>query len=390
MSSIGPDGMPPSGIIGPTGDITPEALQKLITDFSTLSKSDQEKFIAMFMAQFPQLQLPQINLNNVDNTIALAESKAVLDLAESWLKSLDEIARRKKEDETSPIYQMWLQSIEPSYRIIQLEKDNLQATLTTGVMNHMRERIQEDPYDPSAVSFMVSAVVVSTGLLGDIANVMNNTSTNQVGNNAIVNDSSFFMEQFPINYQDIAALSVNFFAVPTYYMAKGQVEALGNADKPQNDLLTAQKFASDIIDKVNKNEVGQLLNALVTTKTEGGQKISKQEYSSLVAKAKIVMLAMALGSIYAAQTKWITGSEFQKLLDPGTKLEKDFQLQDQVKQIVTMMNQQLGELSAEDKAGMLTALNNYFNGNPNMKSMLAASKSPAVLPQMITGQAIRS
>ncbi len=151
-------------------------------------------------------------------------------------------------------------------------------------------------------------------------------------------------------------------------------ETVGKAVKgePTRDLDYAKKYAENMRELVRNPVFTNYLSALITANVAKGAPVPKDRMDHLLAFLKVILLSLAMASVYKAETGgYMSSKEFQDMLNKGIEFpEGDIRFE-----LADMIQEQLKLLSDPEKAKLLTAINSFFNSNPSVKLLTNPSKA---------------
>lgn len=399
-----------AGPIGPLGPIPGFDVEKGLLDpllLSTLSPSQQEALMVMYLMNMPILPPPVggegINSETIGTIVAAGFAKIGSEMWDKYLDYLAEEKQRIADYLKSPQYRDFLELRSPDYlakversspletmRAIretaeykgwygeltvseqQLEDKRFQALgLWTDKIDGLTNYINDaKKTNPESIPFMAASFVISTAFIGDYMNIVDVASTKMVGVNPIQDAVGTSLANIlPKDFQEQVNLTINLFVTGLiYHTMAEEVAKFGKpGDKPK-DLEYAKDFARSVINKVSGNEINSMLMALLVGKMEKGEPLTKDRIDQFAAVSKAMMIAIALALLYKVQTKWITGQEFHAMLtgffkEPAT---------DEEKALVNLFKGLKGTAGMSDKDwnGLIGAMVSFFDKNPSVDLLL--------------------
>lgn len=398
-SNLGPTGTyGPTGPVGPEGDQGTDILNPLL--MSTLSPSQQEQLMVLYLMNFPILVQPNMdNTNNQTNYTtdisaigAIVASRFEEIGSDLWDKYLDYLAEQKErireelespryrawvEDHKTPEmkneirssteYNEWLNSLPAGERedeLLRNQASDLWVQYIDGTSNYI-SNVRDT--NPQAASFMVASFVITSAFIGDYMNIVDVASTDMVAVNPI-QDAVNNVSIIPPNFQDSMNLTINLFVVGALYSSGVElVPKIKGGDSKELDFEAAKAYASEVADKVEGNEINYFLMALLVNSTEEGAPITNERLNQLAAIVKVMMIAVALALLYKVEAGWLKGEDFRALvqgeLEPRS--EEEARLVGLLREL-----QDSGVLSEETWDNLMEGLTSFFDSNPKVEDML--------------------
>lgn len=239
-------------------------------------------------------------------------------------------------------------------------------------------------------SVTVSSLVIGAPIISDYLRTADDPSTLMVATK-VVQDGISSMPQpiaqsIPPDLGVFGALLVN--GLINKATITSSVDSISQGEKPV-DRKTAENYANRIIALVSGNGIENYINALVTHNMEQTDATSPEKVLEWTAAFKVILLSSALALVYKSETKHITDTEFEGMVnfagrrDPVTNEPSPVikSAEGSLEQeMVDLIAEQLGRIRPMLKKAMIAALYDYIATNPSMGSLMS--------PQVALSQAI--
>jgi hypothetical protein len=397
-SNLGPTG--PYGVVGPTG---PEGAQgaNVLDPFlmSTLSPSQQEALMVLYLMNSPILVQPNTDINNqASYTIDVSAIGAMVatkfeeigsDIWDKYLNYLTDQKERIREELASPRYRAWVEdhktpemkneirsaveynewinSLPAGQReeeILRNQASNLWSHYIEGVSNYI-SNVHDT--NPEAAAFMVASFVITSAYIGDYMNIVDVASTKMVAVNPIQDAANSVLPIIPPNFQESVVLTINLFVIGAMYSSTAELlPKIKGGDQKELDFTAAKAYAAEVCDKVENNEINYFLMALLVNSSEEGAPITNERLNQLAAMVKMIMLSVALAILYKVEAGWLKGEDFRALIQGELQPRSDEEAR-----LVSMFGQLQGSGAlGEAWDNLLEALINFFESNPSVEDML--------------------
>ncbi len=343
------------------GFVPTVTLKKMLLT-STLSPSQQQEILSLYLAPVPTLEPPRWNVPEIVEGIMVNPK-----IWENYLTFLHEQGQKMEREITSPDHLARVQATSPlsTKRVIDDSKVLISA---------MRDYVDNHKGDADAAPFMAVALVIAAGFIGAYMSVVDVASTSMMTVKPIIDAAAVTMQVLPSQFVDPSLMVINLFATATLYTATlgmvGQSQSTG--DKPKN-IDFARNYADEIMTKVKGNEINRFMYALLVHTLENGQPISNQRADQIVTYSKLMMLSVALTLFYKVETGGLTGEEFAGILKNNPYKEGTPE-----HELIVRINGFLGQIgtfaSKEESARVLEFIVGYADSNHSIDDMLKPEK----------------
>ncbi len=399
-------GAGPIGSLGPIAGIEKKGVLDPLL-LSTLSHSQQEALMVLYLMNMPVLPPPGgaqgMNTETIGTIVAAGFAKIGSDMWDKYLDYLAEEKQRIADYLKSPQYMVFIERQSSNY-IAKAERssplETMQAIRETaeykgwyGELTVSEQQLEDKRFhslglwsdkidgltnyiddakktNPGSIPFMAASFVISAAFIGDYTNIVDVASTKMVGANPIQDAVGTSLANIlPQDFQEQINLTINLFVTGMiYHTMAEEVAKFGNSGNKPKDLQFAKDFAKSVIEKVGSNEVNSMLMALLVSKMEKGEPLTKSRINQFTAITKAMMIAIALALLYKVQTKWITGQEFQSMLNGEFKEPAT----DEEKVLVNLFKglKATGEMSDEGWTGLIGSMFSFFDKNPSVDKLL--------------------
>lgn len=385
------------------------AQKKGSTTKDTIAKSEVEAAMLylMYQAGVPLLPPPAINASlhlgshgidydTIASMVNSAQDEICISMLNQWNKSLQEESERRREELNSPRYLAWqemnsasyianvetqaslkgkatdfhsfLNSLTPVDRLEEIQS-NQNYTLRVGLANGLENYQQSvNSGDAGDVPFVAACFVIGASFIGDFTPILNTVSTGQLVINpqiTFVKDTiSQFQMMIPSDCRaELGLIGALFMTGAINYAETANVVSAAKGAK-HDDKTLAKNYAEKIIELARSNVLDGFIGGMLVDKMEGSEKMSSERKSQLISIFKIIVLATAIGALYTADTKWITGKEFADLLKGDLKVDPDSQLSI----LAQLINLELSKLPDDESLQMKAALFAYMDTHPSYKN----------------------
>ena len=353
--------------------------------WNTLSRSEQKDVIeaikALNMSMFlniPILIPPSssdgdfrnITIEGIVSSVRTKFAEIGAKMWDDYLKNLQIISQQIADRVKSPEYQEKLEETNPLSIKNVINSDRLIAGVTDYINNHKNDKDALPFMAVASFSVMAISLLAGQGIVPGTAAVVDVVSSPMVHTKPIVDSAQISQAVLPPNLADASAMVINLF-LPSMMFASalGAAPAEGKSDK-QLDLEFARKYASNILAKVNSNEINQFLSAMIVHQFEEGEPISREQLAQTTNITKLVMLAVAFALFYKVETKWLTGQEFADFIKNNPYKQGDVEYS-----LIETIKKYLGLISAGDRAAVLEGIMAYCDRNPALEELLNPEKA---------------
>lgn len=384
----------------------------------TLTVSQQEQLMALYLAYSPMLQPPSDYSTNPSLSVASASGSLAMSaelrlqqigqqVLDSWSASLQKQAEELRQYLNSDAYRVWQERNSPSEQKNQAEinpsaaskNETIEARnsaiprydssiLSENLANYSSLITKKDPDAVGALPFAMTSLIipltVSSGLLDTV-------STRQVAVNPSV-DTAFvnnLVAGLPLGQQsDMRAelgLIGALFCVGAlnYAEAQNTTEAI-RGNKPHNNKQLAENYAAKILTTISDPNFDKFLAGMFSGKIDSaGNRLSPTQLNERIAIFKMVLLATAIMALYAADAKHITKEDFNGMLN-GTTTPNPGKETDLIKAFNQIKNS--GQISASMYALLMQGLQDYADTNPDFKSFFKVDDAFTAISNRIAVQ----
>lgn len=153
-----------------------------------------------------------------------------------------------------------------------------------------------------------------------------------------------------------------------------------NGDKPARDIDFAKNYALQALNTIQTPAFNMAIQAMLIASPEKSAQTgsSNAHLETLMAKAKLVILSLALGLLAKLEVGshkdegWINELEFKGLINGETDITKNdiFETAGIKKHLITQINVLLAELAPAEKDDVMYRLSSYMSSNPAIEEML--------------------
>ena len=319
-----------------------------------LSKADQDLIIQYLLSsQFPVLTPPQAAYSSNNHQTANIEGAGALKMDQA------------RHDIVTAMLDSWLESIqktaEQNKRIA--EKKVIEK-LDLAYQEFKRQGARES--DGNFPLFVVGLIIVGTGIHQSI---LPDPTLGTVQMNPVV--SMYNHVAIPVMGDMRAELGLigAMFSAGIKYFTVAQAAAEGSSEKLKDGAF-AKGYAENIIGLISSNSFNQYLMAIVVRSIPKGQTLDPKRSSELVAMVKIILLSSALAMLYQVETGKMKGAEFAGMLS-GTIVFPEADIRSR---LIDLIRSHLKLMNPKDREKTLTALLEYFDGDPSIDSLADPSK----------------
>jgi hypothetical protein len=298
--------------------------------------------------------------NSVENVLAAAELKQqeiVINMLTAWNKSVQEDAKRAKENmkeyakkmeeiqsarhdkeikaergsgaqSTAVEHERWLKALTPE------ERTQFEALSST--YNGLQNRYNFDNAVSSQVNATVSSVSSSSGggvvsgaayqtaMVGFIAMQLGSSSPLEGVTGASDSIMQTFQKAVPTYSVDLGTIvsannliTINLAVTQTLKAAAQE----GGADEKKLESKFASQYAQEVIQSINGDEFPNFVLSIMAHSMDRGEPLNAKQRDDLISQAKVVWLSAAMALLYKLSTSYkgegggITGEEFMAMLE---------------------------------------------------------------------------
>lgn len=382
------------GQVGGVGPVIPSGTEEqgaLLNPLleSTLSPSEQEALMVLYMMNMPLLETPQEIPENYNIDIGAIEAMVASKFAEigsnmwdKYIEYLEEQQKRIEEYKRSPEYK---QQVEEDLTKVERAME-LWSNMIDGVSNYIRDSREESP---DAIPFMVASFVITSTFIGE-AGIVDVSDKGMIPMNPIQSNASPVLDLIPPDVHELFNLTVNLFAMGLINFAN--VEAIAKAqqaDKQPSPKEVVLAFAKEVLGKVKSNEINAFLMSILVSKLDPTDPASKDKLNEIVAIAKAIMIAMGIAALYKVETGWLTPEELSDILNGNMRFGEDpnadprflESYQSLCKELQKLQDSGVLQAAAWDK--LVQALSQYVASKPSVDDMLKPMKSYTAVTQYL-------
>ncbi len=289
-----------------------------------------------------------------------------MEILDSWSASIKKVDEEAKQAEKSPANRAKIE-VERSRRLGLVESVKSYA-----------DQLKLDKND-SMLGSVTSALVITGAFIGAAAGaVVDVASTTLVGVTPQINFAVDFTTR------GLSAIGDDFraqlgligaWAMGTLINNSTLETVAGKGDKPINEKMLAEKYASKILKLLNSDQLNNFIMAMLINKTEKGQPLSENRKIQLSSALKTILLASALAAIYKSLTGRITAQEFLGLISRDPADPNKMKPQDGLEaQLVASIHVQLDAMDPVDRAKLLDALATYMDTDRQLTAFFDVGK----------------
>lgn len=418
---------------GPSGETsTGSSLGTGYNTHDTLSKSDMATLATMvFFANYPILPPPgSINGNDSEGISGISSAKDFrmyvtlkmdeikTQILDSWAKNLAEIQQQIRDELKSPRYLAWqeqnspafvanvemqasvkaltnfqsyLNSLAPNDRIEEMDSNKqymLRIGLINGLENYQQSVNTGSASAAEALPFVAAVMVIGSTFIGPLAAKPETAVAMSPEVQFMQSSINFFVPLIPGDVRAELGLLGALFALGALNLAAASNLVAKAGGEKAGDHELAINYAQNVINLMANGVLSSFAVGAMIDKMEGSNKMSDARKLELTSMIKIAIMANAVGALYKADTKWITGQEFLDLIDGKLHLtEKDANgnvtkyllskdIVEQLEQLLPLINKELTKItSGTERTKMRQALYEYMESNPDYKKMFSVNKS---------------
>ena len=371
-----PGGPFPVETTGPTTSTT-TTQQVGYSSTSTISSSDLEASMAMYLAnspQFPQtVSAPGVsNVAGISVDLTSSYNRIMDGMLDSWQRSIDENGQRIREQYIQkvqvqdPMMQEWVASAQLTLQLV--HQNNLQFSLDR--QDALRVGSSESTNNANKSTPVNDNDGLPIFAMGSVAGIGAAGATSITAMVSVSDGPSLsHMEQIvvaivPDDMRAQLGLIGALMAAPLFiYTANAATAATTTADTPDKvrDLNSARNWARSLIATLRGNAFDNFVTVNVLNRMAGGRDISPERRQQLLSIAKIILLSSAMMAIYKLETGKITGQEWFAMLNGQMTLPEG----DIRNQLVAQIHSYLADLDPPEATRLLTALAGFADTDPS-------------------------
>jgi len=361
----------------------------------TLEQDERKIAVNFFVhvAGMPTLIPPEYQ--NFILKIEEKESEMINSMLDSWIKSLEERAKRLREEIGSPSFQNWLYEQSDAYRA-KVERDTpiemrnlIQSTSeyqawiaslpiaeyetesSWEIRRDMRIQLAEGTVDfynktdsEIAGSVAIAAFMIASSFIGNFTAV--GANDNLFVLNPVQEATGQLASLFPVDLQNALYLAVNFAALGAIYYAHAEtIKESGGKAEPNNPEYV-RAFAANMMKQLNGPEVQKLV-ASILSNHPAAKDLTPEKLGQLVTIAQISMLSVAMAALYKSETNWISGMDYAGMLVDGEPRS------DEERVLQSRLQELLQQLPPDMRAKVIEGLMAYMDQNPSIKELMKPS-----------------
>lgn len=387
-------GTPPEGTATntPTGNSTVSTIQP-----STEQQAEDAITAGNPIIPFPLLQLffdanessgKTIDITTVSKLWNAAEQTAILSLLDKWHDSLVAEKKRrseedlnptnvrKREEEESPFINL-LAAVQAT-SVTPSEKSSESASVTSATSASINAAASAEETRDSLVPLLtVGLIFAGTGGVSD-SMMVDTLSTDMVGVNPRSNQAPALALYVPDMRAELGLLGAALLQGAAY-MANAQTVFGSEKGPAAGPDITAKNYAEEILKLIGSGQLTNMINAIVTSKTDPTKPPDKAEVNKLAktleAQLKVILLATALAALYTSEneggTGWIKAEDFEGLLSGDNKtFGKNKESMDKILDAIT---KELASLP-DGGSNIRGVLAEFFNKNPSLDVLTNPAK----------------
>lgn len=386
-------------------------IQKPSTEDTIATSEVAGLLYLIYLANVPTLTPPADDYKTFSMAIELKLDKIKSDILDSWNKSLQEEAERIREELQSPRYRTWLEQHSPAYQaniehqtVVKLGADfqsflnslapidrneemrlkqeyMLRIGLINGIENYKQSVNSGSISAAESLPFVAAIFVIGSTFISQLSSphpvLPAEISTPVIGTSvpvATLNPQLQFMQEVMGSYMTMIpcdcraelGLIGSLFSIGALYTSS--LAAVG-AGKPGDPKFLSEKYAEKIFQLIQSGLMNGFIQAAIIDKMEGSSKMSEARKAQMTAIVNVILIATAIGALVAAETKWMTGIDFNQLREGKFKPlnEHEKVVKEWLDKLLPLLERELNQLGSH-KGQMEDALFEYFDKRRSYES----------------------
>lgn len=330
--------------------------------FDELSPAQQEVIVQYLFSMQTPLLIPPTAFNGNESLGSIAAARAALSLSntqhevvtqilDKWLESIKELDReRVKKDER--------------HRAENIDNQHHFASLSA--MNRLFHSGTDYDHDPNFQAFTLGLIITGMG----VTEALLPSPNGQIAVNPVQDIANKSIAQIAPDL----TMAIPVFCMCVIYNTVVQNVSAAEKSAPPKDLDFAKKYAQQMLNLIGSPQFENFLKALIISQTAKGEPLSDKRLNQLMAAVKTVLLATALAMVYIAEAGKMTSIEFNQMLEKARKGDMPFPEGDVRNALLAKINDNLDQMSPQDRETILAGLAEFFDGNPSVELLSNPTK----------------